>query len=97
MDKLSDSSVNFTVLREEILSDCTLLPQEDVDVLKITWKCYKASGNFLLCMHLVLFLISSVQNAYRDTYRIVTPVSRYVSYHEVTISFHPYSIFSVAL
>ena len=31
-----------------------------------------------------------VQNVYRDTYRIVTPVSRYVSYREVTVSFHPY-------
>ena len=38
----------------------------------------------------MFFLISSVQNAYRDTYRIVTPVSRYVSYREVTVSFHPY-------
>ena len=26
---------NFTVLKEEILSDCTLLPQENVDVFKI--------------------------------------------------------------
>ena len=27
--------------------------------------------------------------AYRDTYRIVAPVSQYVSYCEVPVSFHP--------
>ena len=32
MDNLSDSSVNFTALRDEILSVFTVLPQENVDV-----------------------------------------------------------------
>ena len=41
------------------------------------------------CYASIVFFFFLVQNVYRDTYRIVTPVSRYVSYREVTVSFHP--------
>ena len=37
MDNLSDSSVDFTALRDEILSDFTVLPQENVDVSNIVF------------------------------------------------------------
>ena len=34
---LSDSSVNFTALRDEILSDFTILPQENGDVSNVVF------------------------------------------------------------
>ena len=36
-DNLSDSSVNFTALRDEILSDFTILPQENGDVSNVVF------------------------------------------------------------
>ena len=56
------------------------------DHCKIPGSIIKTVETLITC---VLFFCS-VQNVYRDTYRIVTPVSRYVSYREVTVSFHPY-------
>ena len=37
MDNLYDSSVNFTALGDEILSDFTVLPQENVDVSNVVF------------------------------------------------------------
>ena len=37
MDKLSDSSVNFTALRDEILSDFTVLRKKNVDVSNVVF------------------------------------------------------------
>ena len=37
MDNLYDSSVNFTALRDEILSDFTVLPPENVDVSNVVF------------------------------------------------------------
>ena len=38
----------------------------------------------------MFYFILFYAEGYRDTYRIVAPVSQYVSYREVPVSFHPY-------
>ena len=43
-----------------------------------------------ICTSDIQMLVLSIV-AYRDTYHIVTSVSRYVSYRDLPVSWHPYS------
>ena len=47
--------------------------------------------------HTIFFIkYCFLAKTYRDTYRIVTTVSRYVSYREVSVSLQPYEVLSTS-
>ena len=60
------------------------------------WKIHKIMSICQICtVHPKIYIGSKFfvflqLKVYRDAYRIVSPVSWYVSYHEVTVLFHPY-------